>query len=285
MPVVQHGASQSRNNLRPLKSFDAIRMISSMALSSILFLSVSSATAATEKYLKPTPPPSGGVYKVPHPHAQKGLIRIEEDGTYIYNTHRAEKSQAVSIKVGAATPPQIKGNDSAVDFATMYGSSSLVALNVDYEWQALQGLGALGLQVGGGLNIVTGDGFLPGGVRSFEKYTLYMVPLSAFVIYRLEFSRKQWFVPYLLGGGTVVGLVEARDDGKTQGTAIAPAAGGAVGAHLSLTFLDPAAAYSLSEDFGIADLWFTVEGRVLQGLRSDINYTTQMLTAGITLDF
>lgn len=251
----------------------------------LIFGLAARAEASTEKYVKPVPPPSGGTYKVPHPYAEKGLLRIEEDGTYIYKTTRAQKSQAVSVKVGSASPPTIEGPNSTITFEKMYGSKPITALNVDYEWQAIKAFGSLGLQVGGGLNVVTGDGYFQNGTRAYEKYTLYMVPLSAFVIYRLEYSSKQWFVPYLMGGGTLVGLVETRDDGKTPITAMAPAAGGAAGVHLSLTYLDPVSAFALSEDFGIADLWFTIEGRLLRGLRQDINYSTQMLTAGVTMDF
>jgi len=268
-------------------TFDEEASSPTSSTSSLSTTSTSSTTATNPdaQFVKPPGPARGGVIKAPHPYTSKGLIRIEDDGTYIYKTKRITKTHSVAVKVGPSTPPKIQGPRDGVDFSTVYGGQTVTGVNVDYEWQALKAFGSLGLQFGGGLITVTGQGFLASGGRALEKYTLYMLPLTGFVIYRFEYSRKQWLVPYLLGGGSLVGLVETRDDNKRPGTAVAPAVGGAAGFHLSLTKLDSVSAFELSEEFGVADLWLTVEGRVMQGLRADVNYTTQMLSAGITMDF
>src|SRR5690606_15864631 len=141
------------------------------------------------------------------------------------------------------------------------------------------------IQLGVGYASASGKGFLERGERAMEVYTLHMLPVSANIVYRFEYARNQGFVPFILGGGTVVGLLERRGDGKTPGRAAAPAAGGAAGIHISATRLDPDSAFKISSEYGVADLWFTLEGRVLQGLRSDVNYSTQIVQAGVTMDF
>lgn len=244
------------------------------------------AAAPAAGFVKPVGPKAGGVLVVPHPNAPKGLLRINKDDSYQYKTHRISKSQSVSVKLGPGTPPKITGPEgSNLTYESMYGHGSYTALNLDYEWQAFRKFGSLGLQVGSGFAIMQGTGQLQSGGKAMEKFTMLALPASAFVIYRLEFSRKQWFVPYLLGGGTLFGLVERRDDGKRTNFALAPTAGGAIGAHFALTGVDERSAFVLSEDYGIADLWFTLEGRFLKGLRSDVDFTTAQITGGVTMDF
>lgn len=242
--------------------------------------------APTDGFVKPVGPKKGGVLVVPHPNSPKGLIRINKDNTYQYKTPKVMKSQSISVKIGPGTPPKIQGPEgSNITYESMYGSGTYTTMNIDYEWQAFKQFGSLGFQAGSGFAIMQGSGRLQSGGPALEKFTLVAIPASAFVIYRLEFSRRQWFVPYLLGGGTVFGLVERRDDGKKTSLAAAPAAGGAIGAHIALTGIDDNSAFTLSNDYGIADLWFTLEGRFLQGLRSDVDFTTAQVTGGVTMDF
>lgn len=245
------------------------------------------APAPSSGFVKPPGPKAGGVRVVPHPNAPKGLLRINRDNTYQYKTPRITKSQAVSVKIGPGTPPKIQGPEGTdLTYESMYGSGTYTAMNIDYEWQAFKNFGSLGFQAGSGFAIMQGKGKLKlTGGDAMEKFTMFALPASAFVIYRLEFSRKQWFVPYVLGGGTIFGLIERRDDGKRTSFAMAPTAGGAIGAHFALSGIDDRSGFILAEDYGIADLWFTLEGRFLQGLRSDVDFTTAQITGGVTMDF
>lgn len=236
-------------------------------------------------YVKPPGPVQGGTIKVPHPGAAKGLIRINKDGSYQYKTPLRAKSQAGSFRFGSMAPPQISGQASGLTYKSMYGSSNLFLLQGDYEWAPLRKYGPLGVLLGAGLATGNGQGRLESGQESLEKYTLFVVPLTAFVSYRFEYMRRQWVVPFVNGGITYFGMAEKRDDNSPVKFAGAAAAGGGGGILISISRLDAVAAFTLDREYGIADVWFNLEARAMQGLDPDFDFTTQMISAGITLDF
>ncbi len=237
------------------------------------------------QYRRPPGPVRGGVIKVPHPGAAKGLMRINKDGSYQYRTALRPKSQAVSVRVGAMTPPIVRGQAAGLSYKSMYGSANLFALQADYEWVPFQGFGALGVQLGTGFATATGNGTLESGPPAEEKYTIFIVPLSAFALYRFEYVRRQWIVPYLNGGGTYYGLAEKRDDDAPFKFAGTMAVGGGGGVHFSISRLDPQGAFTLDREYGIADMWLTVEARVMQSLNQDLDFSNQMISVGVTTDF
>lgn len=245
---------------------------------------------ATPYFQKPPGPKQGGSVRVEHPDAAKGLIRINRDGSYQYRTAVKEKSRSGSFKIGMMTPPAVTGANSAVTFENMYGDSDILAVDFDYTWAPFRKYGALGLKLGLGFATVDAPGYFktarPGNVtRSEETYTLFMVPMSAFLEYRFEYVRRQWVVPYIFGGGVYYGLAETRSDGKAPDFAGAPAAGGGGGLLLSISRLDPAGAFTLSEEYGIADMWLVLEAKAIQGLSEDTDFTNQSFSAGIAVDF
>ncbi len=238
-------------------------------------------------FRKPPGPPQGGVLSVPHKGAAQGLLRIYRDGSYQYRTKIRPKSQAVSIRLGTITPPIISNARTQTTYKSMYGSQNLFGLNVDYEWQPFRGFGALGIQLGAGLAFAHGAGTLnlTGAPPSEESFDLYVVPLSAFVIYRFEYIRRQWIVPFANGGLTYYGLAERRDDSAPIQFAGAAAVGGGGGVHFSISRLDPVGAFTLDREYGIADMWLTLEARAMKGLKPDVDFTNQQVSAGITVDF
>ena len=222
-------------------------------------------------FVKPKGPREGGKLRVPHPNAVKGLVRIENDGSYLYKTKTFDKSKAGSFRYSQIDAPKIvSANNSSVNFSTIYGSKKVSGFLFDYEWQPLNLFGRLGLQLGFGLYTVKGNGTFKtetsqGGevlARAEEVYNLYMFPLSLFGIYRFEYARNQWIVPFVNAGLTYYALAEIRDDGKKQNFNGAPAAGGGGGAHFSISALDRQKAFTMGQEYGIGDLWFTVEARV-----------------------
>lgn len=243
-------------------------------------------------FKKPAGPKQGGVLRVEHPDAAKGLLRINRDGSYQYRTAMKEKSRSGSFKLGMMTPPTVKGADSSVTFENMYGSNSIFALDFDYTWQPFRKYGALGLKIGSGFATANAKGFFKTPrpdpertTRSEETYNLFIVPFSAFLEYRFEYIRRQWVVPYVFGGGIYYGLAEIRNDGKSPDFAGAPAAGGGGGLLLSISRLDAANAFALSQEYGIADMWLVLEARAMQGLSEDTDFTNQTVSAGIAVDF
>jgi hypothetical protein len=249
-----------------------------------------SSTLKTEpQFVKPEGSRRGGVLRVPHPNAAKGLSRINIDGSYQYKVRLKPKSRSSSLRFGAMAPPSITGATTSAgtkDFESFYGSSNIVSVNFDYEWQPFINFGRLGLVLGSGFATVRGSGyFKSSGAEADEVYNLYIVPLSAFVSYRFEYARRQWAVPFVKAGGTYFGLVEARDDNKSPTLAGAPTVGGGGGVHFSITAFDSQGAFILDREYGIADMYLTLEAQVLQGLSSDIDFSTQMVNLGVTVDF
>ncbi|MFN7825596.1 MAG: hypothetical protein ACK5P6_09565 [Pseudobdellovibrionaceae bacterium] len=233
----------------------------------------------------PPAPPRGGVLKVPHPGAAKGLMRIEKDGTYQYRVPLREKTKSSSFRFTSMTPPEISGGN-GITFESMYGESNVFGFNYDYEWQLRTRFGAFGGQLGTGIATGRGSGtFVRDNSKAREAYNLYIVPLSAFVIYRFEYVRRQWVVPYVLGGGTYYGLAESRDDGKSPQFAGAAAVGGGGGLLFSITAFDAQSAFRLGEEYGIADMYVNLEARAMQGLNKDIDFTSQAISLGVTVDF
>lgn len=233
-------------------------------------------------------PKSGGVRMESHPQAAKGLIRINKDGSYQYRVKLKKKSASGSFRFATMTPPAISSSDGSITYESMYGKKNLNGLLFDYEWQPFRGFGSLGLKFETGFSMASAKGFLgapPSSTRSEEEYTLIMVPLSAMVVYRFEYARRQWFVPYVFGGASYYGLVEIRDDNDPAKFGGAPAALAGGGLMISLTAWNTQSAFALSEEYGIADMWFSIEGRAVQGLNETVDVTSQALLAGITVDF
>ena len=268
---------------------------SSKAISSDQRIS-SSPRDLVPQFEKPAGPKRGGSLRVPHPNAGKGLIRINKDGTYQYKTSSLPKSQSGSVRVGQMTPPKVSGGSSSagnLTYETVYGNKNILAVSFDYEWQAFRSFGRLGVNLGSGFATAQGKGSFKStrsvnGVNvteAKETYNLYMVPLSAFLTYRFEYTKRQWVVPFINAGATYYTLFEARDDGKSPNIAGAAAVGGGGGLHFSISALDSANAFILNQEYGISDLYFTLEARVMQGLSQEIDFSTQTINGGITVDF
>lgn len=239
---------------------------------------------APSGFVRPPGPKKGGTLVLPHPGAAQGLIRINKDGSYQYKTQQIAKSQAGSFRIANVSPPKIFG-PSNLSYSDIYGSSNMIGLLADYEWQPFRGFGALGLQLGTGIMTSRGNGrFADLGVAD-EVYDLYVIPASVFAVYRFEYMRRQWFVPYVVGGGTIYGIIEKRDDAKPAKVATAPAAGFGGGLHISISRWDQQGAFVMQKEYGVADLWLTMELRIIQGLRSDIDFTNRTASLGITVDY
>lgn len=244
-------------------------------------------------FVKPQGPAKGGSLKVQHPNAAKGLLRINKDGSYQYRTGVRPKSKSSALRLGTMTPPKISGGSSAagtLTYNSMYGTGNIFSMTFEYEWQPFTDFGRLGLNVGSGFATAKANGFFKNArgsdsPKAQEVYNLYMIPVSAFLVYRFEYARRQWIVPYINGGATMYGLVEARDDGKTPGFAGAAAVGGGGGLLFSITAWDAQGAFTLDHEYGIADMYFSLEARVMQGLDRSIDFTTQTINGGITVDF
>lgn len=229
--------------------------------------------------------PQKGVKLIHHPDGKKGLIRIEQDGTYIYKVKTTPKDQSGIVRFGMMDPPNIVSADGYTDFKSMYGSAAVPMLMFDYEWQPFSGFGKLGVQLGGGLAVANGNGhFLKDGTPAQEKYTFLILPLNAGVIYRLEYFKRQWVAPYVSGGGSFIAVAEMRDDGKNN-FSNSPAAYGAGGLMFNITALDKSMAFNLDSEYGVGNLWLVAEYRYQKSFSDLVDFSGGLMSLGISADF
>jgi hypothetical protein len=224
------------------------------------------------------------IIKVPHPNAAKGLIRINKDGSYQYRIKVKEKTQASSFNMAAITSPIIANAlTPTVTYNSMYGTN-LYGMIVNYEWMPFRRFGTMGIIFESGISSARGRGRLEDGNPAEETYNLFVIPMTAMLKYRFEYFKRQWFVPYVLGGGTYYGMVELRDD-NTKTIAGAAAVGGGGGLHINVTRWDPEGAFRLDTEWGITDMWLTAELRIMKGVKPEIDFTSTTLQLGITVDY
>lgn len=231
-------------------------------------------------------PNKKGIQLLHHPDAKKGLIRIEQDGTYVYKVKMKKANETGTFRLGMMDPPKIIAADGIHDFSSMYGSEGLFTLMMEYEWQPFSKFGKLGLQLGVGFATAEGKGFFVNDPVSVpqESYTFFAVPMNIGLIYRFEYFDRQWVAPYVSGGGSYIGVAELRDDNKNSFTGT-PAAYGAGGIMFNISALDRSLAFNLSNEYGVANLWLVGEYRYLQAFSEDLDFSGGVMSLGIGADF
>ncbi|WP_246845282.1 hypothetical protein [Bdellovibrio sp. NC01] len=239
--------------------------------------------------------PKGGVEYIHHPQAAKGLLMIEKDGSYIYRTREDHKfSQTGTIRVGMMDAPKITSADGATNFETMYKGPPVPVVMFDYEWQPFTSFGRLGIQGGLGVIVAQGNGRFAcdpaqcgtmNGTEAKEKYTFVAVPLNLGVIYRLEWADRQLFAPYISGGGTYIPVAEFRDDDKSPNAVGTPGVYGAGGLMINLSRIDRETAFTLKNEYGIANLWLTAEYRYLKTFNEELDFSSSIVTLGVGVDY
>lgn len=235
---------------------------------------------------------SGGVEYIHHPQAAQGLMTITKDGAYIYRVKPpTATTESGTFRVGMIDPPAIQSADGTSDYGSMYGDSSQAMFMFDYEWKPFNRYGSLGIQAGLGLMYANGQGrFLVADPQfpdqeAKEEYTFLAVPLNLGVVYRLEWADRQWVAPYVSAGGTYVGVVEFRDDGKSPSVLGTPGVYGAGGLLLNITAMSRETAFNLNSEYGINNLWLALEYRQLQTFSEDLDFSSGIMGAGITVDY
>ncbi len=240
--------------------------------------------------------PSGGVEYIHHPQAAVGLIRIEKDGTYVYKTSdKGEVKSTGSFRFGAMDAPIIKAADGVTTFETMYTGPSVPVLAFEYEWQPLKLSQNLKVQAGFNLMIANGNGRFsesaPNGGKpqagdvAREEYTFAAVPLNLGLAYRFQYMDRQIFAPYIVGGGSYIPVVEYRDDGNSTNTVGTPAAYGGGGILINVGAMDRETAFTLRSEYGVTNLWVTLDYRYMKSFSEDVDFSSNVITAGVSVDY
>ncbi|WP_413291704.1 autotransporter outer membrane beta-barrel domain-containing protein [Bdellovibrio sp. HCB185ZH] len=240
--------------------------------------------------------PSGGVEYIHHPQAAVGLIRIEKDGTYVYKTKdKGEVKSTGSFRFGAMDAPIIKAADGVTTFETMYSGPTVPVLAFEYEWQPLKISQNLKVQAGFNLMMANGNGRFAesnpsggtpqAGDKAREEYTFVAIPLNLGLAYRFQYMDRQVFAPYISGGGSYIPVVEYRDDGKNTNMVGTPAAFGGGGLLINIGAMDRDTAFTLRSEYGVTNLWVTLDYRYLKSFSEDVDFKSNVITAGVSVDY
>jgi len=227
------------------------------------------------------------VIQIQHPNAEKGLVSIEKDKSYQYELAHRPKKSAASFGINVAPAPNISvttPSNNQISFSSMYKSDSLVTLVGNYEWVLSRSYGTFGIIFEAGLANRHGNGTLASGEQAQEGYSLFIVPLTAMLRYRFEYTYGQWVVPYVEGGGTYYGFAEIRDD-NTYNVAGSEAVGGGGGLMFNITRWDRKGAFQLESEFGVSDLYVTLGARAMAGLKPQLDMSGLNILAGVTVDY
>lgn len=229
----------------------------------------------------------GGVEYIRHPQAAKGLLVIEKDGTYIYRTKEDLSFDQTGIfRFGMMDAPKITSADGQTTFSDMY-SPSVPMIGFDYEWQPLNGFGRWGIQAGFGIITASGPGRFVSdpSKEAKEQYTFIAIPLSLGGVYRMEVMNRQWLAPYISAGVNYFPVIETRDDDKSPGMVGTPGVYGSGGMMINLTALDRDTAFNLRSEYGIANLWVTLDYRYIKTFSEEVDFTSGLIGGGIAVDY
>ncbi len=236
--------------------------------------------------------------EVPHPFAEKGLIRIDKSRNYIYKVEESEQKTATAVRFGSYIPQNLEApandNVGSATFEDLYTQTDTPAILIDWEWQLWRSpIGKFAASLGGGVYVAQGNGRFVGPVNSQavpeitpkEIFTFAVIPMSIGAVYRMQIWHKQMVVPYATGGGTIFGFAELRDDDK------APKFGGSFGAFyaaggaLNLTYFDNMSRIQLDREYGINAVYLTVEYRGILALSKKFDFSGDMLNAGFLMEY
>ncbi|MBO9666264.1 MAG: hypothetical protein J7501_05575 [Bdellovibrio sp.] len=238
----------------------------------------------------------GGVEYIRHPQAAQGLLRIEKDGTYVYRTTEPKGyTTSGNVRIGAMDAPIITSSDGVTNFEMMYDGPTVPYLSFDYEWKPFENHRNFAIQLGLGLMTASGSGRFTksapnGGAPQAgdvapEQYTIAAIPLNAGLSYRFQFADRQIVAPYVVGGGSYIGMVEYRDDGNSTNAVGTPAAYGGGGLLLNVGAMSHDTAFTLRNEYGIANLWVILDYRYLKSFSDDIDFSSNIISAGVAVDY
>jgi hypothetical protein len=226
---------------------------------------------------------------------------ISDDGDYFYPTvsnpdaiyydldHLPPITGAVYFRVGTISSFALEG-DAGRTYKDVYGEDPGIALLFDYEWQLGQLLGKWTLKAATGFAIGNGTGVFENnpGLTPREKFLFVVMPHTVLLNYKLRFSDKQWFIPYVEGGAGYYAFIEQRNDKSLfEDTVFGGAPVGAVagGILISLSLFDKNAAGTLYEDYGVNHMWLDLQIRRNEGFDKKKDFSSNVLSAGFGFAF
>ena len=230
--------------------------------------------------------------EIHHPDAvKKGLIRIDEKGSYYYRVLPSPQKQAGAVMGGPMTAPQLSGSGDD-SYKSAYGDNKTTVILASYEYQFLKmAIGKLGLRVGTGFLIAQGNGRFVNNYpenRSKtpkERFDLIGFPNNTDLVYRMQFWDKQPLIPYAFGGGDYWIFAEMRNDNRPTRYSGALAAHVGGGLCFSFNWLDRLNMSRLDQEYGINNIMISGEVRQMLGIKPGFLLNSQLYSMGITAEF
>lgn len=214
-----------------------------------------------------------------------GLQSVSSDGSYLYTIEESELEGSASLRI-ASMPSLPLANKVGITYEDIYGNVPITMALIDYDWLSFRSFGHWVLSVGTGLGTVDGPGrFIDDFTEARETYSLYVLLNHITFIYRFQYSKKPWFVPYVSLGVVPAILFERRDDDKRNKIAFSPSVHGSGGVRFNLGRLDPYGGGQLDAEYGINNMWLDVEFRRLQSFSKEIDISSNLFNLGLGFDF
>lgn len=215
----------------------------------------------------------------------KGLESVTSDGSYLYAIEESEIEGSASVRI-ASLPAIPLVNELGITYEDVYGNVPMTVALLDYDWLSFRNFGHWVLSVGTGIGTVDGNGrFIDNFEEAREVYSLYILLNHITFIYRFQYIKKPWFVPYVSFGAVPAILFERRDDDKRNKFAFSPSAHGSAGVRMNLGKLDTYGGGQLDAEYGINNMWLDVEFRRLQSFSENIDISSNLINVGLGFDF
>ena len=242
--------------------------------------------------IKPTLEPSSlvkrrKIYKIRHPNAKKGLVRINKEGVYEYKVPTSSQSKWASVRFGAFSPDNLENRKTGTHITDIYGDNPTFIMFFDYEWKSSY-IGPLNMKAGSGLFIAQGHGTFVDPNSTLtpkESFSLVGFPFSFSLVYRAQYWKNQFFIPHVDGGMDLFTFAELRDDHKGPKFGGSLAGHIAAGGSISLGFLDRSSSFTLDSEYGINSMWFTGEIRSIFRVAGSFDFSDHFVNFGLAIAF
>ena len=218
-------------------------------------------------------------------------VSVSKLNEFQYATEVTPQTNSISVRLGAAQPPNLQNPDNKFTYEQIYGDGYMPVILGDYEWRLTSSIGRLGLKAGSGIMVSQGNGrfktnnALRTEVLAEERMTFITFPNTATLIYKFQYAEKQIIVPFVEGGAGVFTFAEIRDDNRKPkfGAALAGVAAG--GLNFLMDWLDERSVRNLDNEYGINHVWLTTEFRYVAGLNSEFDFSSSVINAGFMVEF
>jgi len=224
-----------------------------------------------------------------HPNQEKGLYKINRNSEYMYKFKKSPTKGFFNMKVGQVNLENYPGENADTKFETLYDSTSITALFMEYEWEPFKKQRSLSVVAGGGISYARGKGRFIGtenaGLQAQEGYTFMLWSASLGLNYKFKYKEDQLFLPFANAALNYNVATEFRSGFKAfkyQGIIGAHFGGGIA---LNLGWLERAAALELDKEFGINNAYLSFEARNIVSFDDDNDINGLIFLAGLSFEY